>query len=112
MATSNPTLTPKQQKYLSLLQQAEAEQLSVLQMAKQNNLDPSLLYAARKTLRQKGALPKSTASTKFQSVPVSTSGLNGSTHNIELKTQLANGQPIWLSVPAHQLAATLKALSV
>ena len=106
MSTSHPTLTPKQQKYLSLLQQAESDQLSVLQVAKQNDIDPSLLYAARKTLRQKGVLPQA-ASDKFHSVPLSPS----TNSNIELKTQLANGQPVWLSVPAHQLSATLKALS-
>ncbi len=107
MSTSHPSLTPKQQKYLSLLQQAEAEQLSVLHVAKQNDIDPSLLYAARKTLRQKGLLPQATSSDKFQSVPISTTVSS----NIELKTQLANGQPVWLSVPSHQLSATLKALS-
>lgn len=107
MSTSNSTLTPKQQKYLTLLQHAESEQLSVLQVAKQNDIDPSLLYAARKTLRQKGALSQATSPDKFQSVPISTTASS----NIELKTQLANGQPIWLSVPAHQLSTTLKALS-
>jgi transposase-like protein len=106
--TSHSTLTPKQQKYLSLLQHAESEQLSVIHVAKQNDIDPSLLYAARKTLRQKGVLPQATSSDKFQSAPISTTVSS----NIELKAQLANGQPVWLSVPCHQLSATLKALSV
>jgi hypothetical protein len=30
---------------------------------------------------------------------------------IELKTQLANGQPVWMTVPASQLGAVLAALS-
>lgn len=108
MSTSHSALTPKQQKYLSLLQLAETEQVSVLQVAKQNDLDPSLLYAARKTLRQKGFLPQVTLSSdKFHSVPISPS----IDSHIELKTQLANGQSVWLSVPVHQLTATLKALS-
>ena len=49
MSTSHPSLTPKQQKYLSLLQQAETEQLSVLHVAKQNDIDPSLVSANKST---------------------------------------------------------------
>lgn len=108
MPTSLSTLTPKQQKYLTLLQQAESEHLSVLKIAQQNNIDPSLLYAARKTLRQKGFLPQ-VASGKFQSVSLANVHRDD---RIELQTQLANGLPIGLSVPVSQLTATLKALSV
>lgn len=108
MADINPILTPKQQKYLSLLQLAETEQLSIPHVAKENNIDPSLLYAARKSLRQKGILPQVASTGKFKSIPISQAPLA----NIELKTQLANGQPIWLSVPASQLSVTLKALTV
>lgn len=104
--TANPGLTPKQQHYLALLKQAETEQLSILQLAKQQGIDPSLLYAARKTLRQKGALPQATSN--FHSVTLP----HAADQSIELKTQLPNGQPIWLSIPPSQLSATLKALSV
>jgi len=105
MSSSTPELTPKQQHYLTLLNQAASEQISVLQLAKQHNIDPSLLYAARKTLRQKGALPQ--PDSKFQSVTLP----QPSDQTIELKTQLPNGQPIWLSISPSQLPATLRALS-
>jgi len=108
MITNQPKLTTKQQHYLSLLQQAEAESISIVQIAKQNNIDPSLLYAARKQLRAKGVIASEPVS-KFHSVAMP-SAASPATH-IELKTQLPNGQPIWLSVPAGQLVLTLKALS-
>ena len=107
MADINSTLTPKQQKYLALLQLAEAEGLSITHVAKEHNIDPSLLYATRKTLRQKGILPQVASTGKFKAIPIS----QAPQANIELKTQLANGQPIWLSVPPSQLGSTLKALS-
>ena len=105
MSSSTPALTPKQQHYLTLLNQAASDQISVVQLAKQQGIDPSLLYAARKTLRQKGALVQ--PASKFQSITLP----QPSDHTIELKTQLPNGQPIWLSIPPSQLPATLKALS-
>jgi len=109
MTNSTYIITPKQQRYLSLLQQATTEQVSIVQIAKQHNIDPSLLYAARKSLRQKGILPSESQplASKFQSVAMPRS----SSQHIELKTQLSNGQPVWLSVPVAQLALALKALS-
>ena len=109
MTNPTPKLTLKQQQYLSLLQQADAESISIVHIAKQNNIDPSLLYAARKQLRAKGVISSEQAS-KFQ--PVSMSPLASSAQHVELKTQLPNGQPVWLSVPLSQLAHTLKALAI
>ena len=100
-------LTTKQQRYLELLQQAESEQRSICQVAKENQLDPSLLYSARATLRRKGYLAAQPSTSKFTTVPVPAA----SNERIELKTQLGNGQPVWLSVPADQLATVLAALS-
>ena len=108
MTTPQPKLTDKQNQYLSLLQQAKVESISIVQIAKQNNIDPSLLYAARKQLRAKGLLASEPAS-KFHSLSIPSAA--SSAQHIELKTQLPNGQPIWLSVPAGQLVLTLKALS-
>lgn len=101
-------LTTKQQRYLELLQSAESDGRSICQVAKDNQLDPSILYNARATLRRKGYLEVPSSASKFTTVPLAT----GSNERIELKTQLSNGQPVWLSVPPDQLAAVLASLSV
>jgi transposase-like protein len=97
------TLTTKQQHYLELLLLAESEQRSICQVAKDNQLDPSLLYSARTTLRRKGYL-----AVQSSTVPVT----GARDERIELKTQLANGQPVWLSVPPDHLSTVLASLSV
>jgi len=102
------TLTTKQQHYLELLLLAESEQRSICQVAKDNQLDPSLLYSARTTLRRKGYLAVKSSTSKFTKVPVT----GARDERIELKTQLANGQPVWLSVPSDHLSTVLASLSV
>lgn len=101
-------LTAKQQRHLELLKLVESEGLSVCQVAKENQLDPSTLYNARATLRRKGYLAKQPSASKFSAVPVPTAN----NERIEVKTQLGNGQPVWLSVPPDQLTAVLASLSV
>jgi len=50
-------LTKKQSFYLSLIHSAEHNKLSIREVAEQNNVNAVNLYAAIKTLREKGALP-------------------------------------------------------
>jgi transposase-like protein len=110
MSNIDSQLTAKQQNYFSIIQQATTEGISVREAARLHSIDPSLLYAARKSLRAKGVLPDQAprTSTGFATVP-----LPGSAEqHIELRTQLPNGQPIWLSMPPTLLAATLKALAI
>jgi transposase-like protein len=109
MSNIESQLTAKQQNYFSIIQQATTEGISVREAARLHNIDPSLLYAARKALRAKGVLPdQAGTSTGFATVP-----LPGSAEqHIELRTQLPNGQPIWLSIPPTLLSATLKALAI
>ena len=64
------TLTTKQQHYLELLQLAVTEQRSICQVPKDNQLDPSLHYSVRTTLRRKGCLAVKPSTSKFTTVPV------------------------------------------
>jgi len=87
---------------------AEQNKLSIREVAQQNNVGAQCLYAAVKTLRQKGAL--STTKTSQDFVKLSVPPL---THDsrIELKTQLPNGQALWLNIAETQLPMVLRALS-
>lgn len=116
---SNSTLTPKQAYYLKQLQDAEANGQSIKALAEQLSIRIEALYNYRYTLRKKGWLApvkhsahreKSTDSS-FVAVPTATSMSPLPDAGIELKTQLANGQPVWMTVPASQLRAVLAALS-
>jgi hypothetical protein len=103
-------LTDKQSYYLSLIQSAEQNKLSLREVAEQNSVSPMRLYAAVKTLRDKGALPaaKSKSGTDFVKL-----SLPPPVHEarIELETQLTNGQPLWFNISEDQLPAVLRALS-
>ena len=104
------TLTTKQSLYLSLIQQAEQRGVSLRVIAEENNIKPANIYAAAKDLRRKGALEvkaSSVSSSDFVRMPVSEQ-----MERIELKTQLANGQMVWLGVPSAQLHCVLKTLSL
>lgn len=103
-------LTDKQSYYLSLIQSAEQNKLSLRQVAEENNVSPMRLYAAVKTLRDKGALPaaKSRSNTDFVKLPLPPLAPEA---RIELKTQLANGQPLWFNIGEEQLPVVLRALS-
>lgn len=112
-------LTHKQSYFLERLQEAEQSGLTIVQLAEQENVSTALLYNYRHVLRRKGYLEparrKSSSSGKarsgFEPVAVPSSPQTDPAAFIELKTQLANGQPVWMSVPAHQLSLALAALS-
>ena len=115
------TLTHKQAYFLKRLQEAEETGLTIVQLADQENVSAALLYNYRHVLRQKGHLApaqsarsgrtgSNSARSGFETVTLS-SLPGGSAELIELKTQLANGQPVWMSLPASQLSAALAALS-
>lgn len=69
-------------------------------------MKPANLYAAAQCLRRKGYLTANPPST-FARIDVESSAGDA----IELKTQLPNGQLIWMSVPGGQLGHVLKVLS-
>ena len=100
-------LTQKQSFYLSLIQSAEQNNQSIRQVAEQNNVEAQRLYAAVKTLRQKGALPSAKQKPDFVKL-----SLPPLTHDsrIELKTLLPNGQALWLNIAQAQLPTVLRAL--
>ncbi len=102
------TLTKKQSFYLSLIQSAEQNQQSIRQVAEQNNVVPQRLYAAVKTLRQKGALSAPEKRSNFAKLSLPTVMPDS---RIELNTLLPNGQALWLNVAESQLPVVLRALS-
>ncbi|WP_127556724.1 hypothetical protein [Saccharospirillum alexandrii] len=116
---SNSPLTPKQAYYLKQLQDTEANGQSMKALAKQLSIRIDAIYNYRYTLRKKGWLvPVEHASCRVKSadssivaVPSTTSTSSIPDAGIELKTQLANGQPVWMTVPASRLRAVLAALS-
>jgi len=102
------TLTKKQSFYLSLIQSAEQNKQSIRQVAEQNNVEPQRLYAAVKTLRQKGALSTPEKRSNFAKLPLPAVMPDS---RIELKTLLPNGQALWLNVAESQLPAVLRVLN-
>ncbi|MDO9519381.1 MAG: hypothetical protein Q7L19_04120 [Pseudohongiella sp.] len=100
-------LTEKQSFYLSLIQSAEQNKPSIREVAEKNNVSALRLYAAVKTLREKGALPAVKEQRNF--VKLSAPPLAHDCR-IELKTQLPNGQALWLDIAESQLPAVLRAL--
>lgn len=101
-------LTKKQSFYLSLIQSAEQNKQSIREVAQQNNVSAQSLYAAVNTLREKGALPATKNGADFVklSLPPPPQDMR-----IELKTQLPNGQALWLNIAETQLSTVLRALS-
>lgn len=116
---SKSPLTPKQAYYLKQLQDAEANGQSIKALAEQLSIRIDALYNYRYTLRKKGWLApvehssrrEKNTNSSFVAVPSATSTGPFPDAGIELKTQLANGQPVWMTVPASQLRAVLAALS-
>lgn len=118
---TDSTLTNKQSYFLKRLQEAEQSGLNIVQLADQENVSAALLYNYRQVLRRKGYLApaqsghststgSNPASPGFETVTLSSLSAS-SPERIELKTQLANGQPVWMNVPASQLSVALAALS-
>lgn len=111
--SKNP-LTAKQAYYLKQLQDAETRGQSIKELAEELSIRIDALYNYRYTLRKKGWLSpvdKKSTDSSFVAVPTATSTSPLPDAGIELKTQLANGQPVWMTVPASQLRAVLAALS-
>lgn len=101
-------LTEKQSFYLSLIQEAREQEKSLQQVARENNIKPGNLYAASQALKRKGYLATDARTQSgFARVAVEPDV----DACVELKTQLPNGQLIWMSVPGNQLRNVLKALS-
>lgn len=103
-------LTQKQSFYLSLIKRAQKKKQSIREVAEQNNVSALCLYAAVKTLREKGALP-AVAKSSRDFVKISVAPPLMHEPRLELKTQLPNGQPLWLSIVEGQLPMVLRALS-
>jgi len=117
MATKD--LTQKQAYYLKRFQEAQDNGQSLRQLADQEQVKVSLLYNYRYVLRRKGVLDsvsptrrqRNPIAPSFTAVPLSSSANPKAEATIELKTQLVNGQPVWMNIPAGQLGAVLAALS-
>ena len=113
------SLTNKQSYFLKYLQEAETNGQSIKDLAEQLNIRIDSLYNYRYILRKKGWLApvanhvRQTGSdaSSFVAVSARESTMSMANDNLELKTQLVNGQPLWISVPASQLPTVLKALS-
>ncbi len=103
-------LTEKQSFYLSLIQSAEKNKQSIRKVAEQNNVSALCLYAAVKTLRQKGALPAEKEKQDFVKLSLNTLPPLVHDSRIELKTLLPNGQALWLNIADTQLLVVLRAL--
>lgn len=112
------TLTPKQAYFLKRLQEAEQSGQTVARLAQQEQVSAASLYNYRHKLRRKGHLPPAASrtaahpsGTESAFEPIALSSVTPAVAPIELKTQLANGQPVWMTLPASQLSAALAALS-
>tara|TARA_B100001939_G_scaffold347133_1_gene367820 strand:- start:3180 stop:3491 length:312 start_codon:yes stop_codon:yes gene_type:complete len=101
------SLTDKQSFYLSLIEQARADGKPLKQVATEHGVSPATLYNAAHTLRRKGYGEGNRSQSGFVRVPVG----NEADDCIELDTQLANGLPVRMRVPAAQLSAVLGVLS-
>lgn len=102
-------LTKKQSFYLSLVEYARAQNKSLREAAEDHDVTPANLYAAAKTLRKIGALDGVRDERKSGFVALKPEVLPS--EKVELKTQLPNGQPVWLSCSAGQLPSVLQAIS-
>lgn len=102
------SLTEKQSFHLSLINEAREQQKTLRQVAQENRIKPGSLYAAAQALKRKGYLRAATETgSSFARLAVEPAVESC----IELKTQLPNGQLIWMSVPRGELRDVLKALS-
>jgi len=112
-------LTKQQAHFLKLLQGAESAGLTVAKLAEQEGIPKSRLYNYRSILRRKGHLPPARSGSdkkiwrgsSFIQASALKSGDTNLSDTLELKTQLANGQPVWISLTVSQLPAILTALS-
>lgn len=104
-------LTKKQSGYLALIHLAKEQQKSISQIAEEHGIRPGTLYGAMNRLRAAGQLPGKTPSSGGFVKVAAPGAKPADTGHIELKTQLINGQPIWMSIPPTQIAVVLKSLS-
>lgn len=103
---SEAKLTARQQHYLDILTEGREAGQSIQATAQAHGIPAARLYNARQILKQKGVLGSTRRRAGFAAVPVG----DACDQRVELRTQLANGQPVWLSVPASQLRTTLEVL--
>jgi len=103
---SEAKLTARQKHYLDILKDARESGQSIQAAAQAHGIPAARLYSARQVLKQKGVLEQSRRRAGFAAVPVG----SACDQHVELRTQLANGQPLWLRVPASQLRSALEAL--
>jgi len=105
-------LSKKQSYYLRLVEEAKSQQLPIRQVAKNHGIRPGTLYGAMNRLRGLGALSDEQAvKSGFAKVDVA-SPRQTPDETIELKTQLANGQPVWMAVPVQHIQTVLQSLSI
>ena len=105
-------LSKKLSYYLSLAKEAKAQQLPVRQVAENHGIRPGTLYGAMNRLRAMGALSdEPVPASGFAKVDVPTAR-STQDDTIELKTQLTNGQPVWMAVPVQHIQQVLQSLAI
>jgi len=102
-------LTDRQRYYLGIIRAAEAAGDSLASAARAADVPVQSLYTLRYQLRRQERQPEAAERGGFQQLAVVAD--QQPTSLIELRTELRNGQPLWLNVPAGELATVLQALN-
>ena len=105
MAQRDPSLTERQQYWLKHIRACDAAGKPSVEYARENGIEVSALYAARKALADKGALPKPP---RFQKATV----VDG-TAGVQWQIQLPNGALVGFSgeVNARHLETVLRTVA-
>jgi hypothetical protein len=105
MAQIDPSLTERQQYWLQHIRACDAAGKPSVEYARENGIEVSDLYAARKALADKGALPKPP---RFQKAAVV-----GGTAGAQWQIQLPNGALVGFSgeVNARSLETVLRTVA-
>jgi len=107
MAQRDPSLTERQQYWLTHIRACDAAGKPSVEYAGENGIEASALYAARKALANKGALPKPRPP-RFQKATVV-----GGTAGAQWQIQLPNGALVGFSgeVNARSLETVLRTVA-
>lgn len=106
MTQIDPPLTERQQYWLTHIRACDAAGKPSVEYARENGIEVSALYSARKALAEKGALPKPPP--RFQKATV----VDGSA-GLQWQIRLPNGATVGFSgeVNAHSLETVLRTVA-
>lgn len=107
MAQTDPTLTERQQYWLKHIRACDAAGKPSVEYARENGIEVSAMYSARKALAEKGALPKPRPP-RFQKAAIV-----GGTAGAQWQIQLPNGAMVEFSgeVNARSLETVLRTVA-